>query len=200
MVSPRVVAALCKEERALKIALHFIEELKKDYNTTVKKVHYGELKIPRSVNLRKLIPQPEREAFDVHEWLCDHVVTDSYPPKVELPNELVSDSYDALLAHLKWKMSVLNDQTNALFQEQCAFGHKLELLFQAAKAEGKVWLETLGQIGISDTYARKFRWLGNLSNQYQRLYELNISFDELYKRKKAIDNFFTSSPLAAEWK
>jgi hypothetical protein len=200
MASLRVVAALCKEERALKNALHFIEELKNDYNTTVKKVHSGELKIPRSVNLRKLIPQLEREAFDVHEWLCDHALTDANPPRVELFNDPVSDSYDTLLAHLKWKAVALNNQINCLFQEQCAFGHKLELLFQATKAEGKVWLETLDQIGISDTYARKFRWLGNLSNRYQRLYELTISFDELYKRKKAIDNFFTSSPHAADWK
>ena len=45
---------------------------------------------------------------------------------------------------------------------------------------------------ISDSYARKLRWLGKLAHKYPKLVNLCITLNEMYKYKKNVDVLFNN--------
>ena len=54
---------------------------------------------------------------------------------------------------------------------------------------------------ISESYARKLRWLGRISYEHQEFLKLSISLSQLVRKQKLINNMIKKRPdLASKWK
>ena len=54
---------------------------------------------------------------------------------------------------------------------------------------------------ISESYARKLRWLGRISYEHQKFLNLSLSLSQLVRKQKLINNMIKKrSDLASKWK
>lgn len=201
-----------KNSESLHDAIHRLDVVKKifeqaiiDPREVMGKIADNEIKIPegyKSLVYRELNMVSNREkklstVDETHSWLLTMLKHEAtHQPKI-IENYF---SYKHYLKNNKPNTTVFHTLSSVIeygiILEKFIVQHKWRLVFQRVKKDVKTLLED--EFNISDSYARKIRWIAKYGIKYERLKCLKVSLSALYNRHYEIDELFTSN-LAHLW-
>ena len=195
------------------------ERSQNDYKVIRTSVLYGnstERKKWQKQFLATVFPKPpmkkkvnELSGIDLHIWLRKHLIEDrSSFVNVKVPPPINSCNYDEIFSLLVRDSKNIRSLTQKLLFKYCQYGAYLDKFYNlfCEKRDRNEISASFGVIlrnefNISDRHARRLRWLGRLWLEYHKIGFLSLTFADLLKREKEINDLFLNYPdLADEWK
>ena len=194
--------------------IHIINYGIQDYDTVQRLVLTNRMHIPSShraivKRLFRVQTIPAIETLDeTHHWLKNHYNSaDQSTSTFQMP-AINCENYDELFQYLINSKEELKRNQNTMLRTQIIFGYFLNLFFQLHEFEficGKrhTTINVLMRdfFNISESYARKLRWLGRISYKHREFFKLSLSLSQLVRKQKLINNMIKNRPdLASKWK
>ena len=194
--------------------IHIINCGIQDYDTVQRLVLTNRMRIPsshRAIVKRLFRAQtiPAIETPDeTHQWLKNHYNSEDQSTSTFQMPAINCENYDELFQYLINSKEELKRNQNTMLRTQIIFGYFLELFYQLHEFEficGKrhTTFNVLMRdfFNISESYARKLRWLGRISYEHREFFKLSLSLSQLVRKQKLINNMIKNRPdLASKWK
>src|SRR6266536_3236790 len=136
----------------------------------------------------------------LHEYLVKLIIDELPIGAITCPElkDINVTSLDEIKVYLKTGYEGISQNTVYTLLSYMKYGEYLNVAFelhQQAKWSGQLvgtfdnWLKE--NVGISTSFSTKLREIGKLFGGYNKLYKLNITFSELYQRRKQIGNLLS---------
>ena len=197
-------------EKVIDIINHGIQ----DYDTVQRLVSTNRMRIPSShraivKRLFRVQTIPAIETPDeTHQWLKNHYNSEDQNTSTFQTPAINCENYDELFQYLINSKEELKRNQITMLRTQIIFGYFLDLFVQLHEFEficGKrhTTINVLMRdfFNISESYARKLRWLGRISYEHQKFLNLSLSLSQLVRKQKLINNMIKKrSDLASKWK
>jgi hypothetical protein len=184
----------------------------KNFDETFRKYSEKDLYVPKVYKpilnrwiYGERIPVEDYDSVEkTHRWLKSKIVEqrlcdESY---VRIPK-----TFEETISWLKENSYKIRLDKNFLLQREIEFGHILEKFVGEYKVKYNrgVVKEPLSNFikdvfNISDSYARKVRWLGRLGLKYPKLKNITLTLNAMYQSKEKIDALFEDRVYAEKWK
>ena len=150
--------------------------------------------------------------LDLHGYLCRNLVDLSQPVQCPTVSEQIQKQGQLFLedtiTFLQAGCTLVKAENAKLLKTYIEYGIWLNCAFELhylEKITGKItdtwkqWLEM--HVDIKESYARKLREISKLLCNYPRFQYLGLSFSEVYRRRREIQNMLTINATAeAYWK
>lgn len=137
--------------------------------------------------------------LELHKYLSEKIIILVSPPATCPGLQFVNvDSLEGIKSYLKAGYDLISRQTTTTLQSYLEYGRYLNFayqLHQVTKWTGQKvvswenWLKD--NVGITASFSRKLREMAKLVGEHKKFRTINISFTELYQRRKQIENLLT---------
>ena len=143
---------------------------------------------------------------DTNRWLKSNLIESEEVCDFDIQPEAL-EKYDDMLKYLiKTKNGIKVMEKSILFR-QIVWGYYLERfcdmqdsLYQQGSVYKTLKNVLFDEFRISDSYARRLRWIGKLGNKYIKFQRLALPLSQLIKKRKQIDVMLKDTAIANQWK